>query len=463
MTARANRQSNRLLNGFGLRALWQPVTTAALVGAATPALAQVVPLYGEVVSAPWNSQRVFERTPLPQLDDPQTTEPPAPEDTPVRTRQHPGYEPVGIRSGPWMLNPALTSGLLYDSNVFSSNTNRRSDLAAVVEPSLRARTMWDRHGLDLKVGAQTTQYKENSSLNQTNYGIRGTGWFDVTRDLVVLTSFQASHLNEGVGSLASPANAVKPTPYDLFSGDVTVRKQFNRWATALGVGVDSYDFGSTRALDGSTIRQDARDGQIYVVHGRTDYAVSPNLGWFASAEYNARDLRGTSTQSLSSQGVRALTGLNIALSRLVTGEFGVGYVRQRFEDRAIGTIDGPAYSAAITWRPTRLIDVNFKAEQIVTQTSDTSVTGVLANNFQLGVDYELLRNVVVSVAGSFEKDRFHGQPRRDEVATLDSRIKYLPNRFGTISVFHRFTERDSNVPTFSYQKHLVGFNATAQF
>jgi len=49
------------------------------------------------------------------------------------------------------------------------------------------------------------------------------------------------------------------------------------------------------------------------------------------------------------------------------------------------------------------------------------------------------------------------------VATLDSRIKYRPNRFGTISVFHRFTERDSNVPTFSYQKHLVGFNATAQF
>ena len=124
---------------------------------------------------------------------------------------------------------------------------------------------------------------------------------------------------------------------------------------------------------------------------------------------------------------------------------------------------GARCSAAITWRPTRLIDVNFKAEQIVTQTSDTSATGVLANNFQLGVDYELRRNVIVSVAGSIEKDRFHGQPRKDQVATVDSRIKYLPNRFGTISVFHRFTERDSNIATFSYQKHLVGFNATAQF
>lgn len=439
------------------------MTTLALVGAASPALAQVVPLYGEVVSPPWSAQRVFERTPLPQLEDPETTEPLAPEDTPVRTRVHPGYEPVGIRSGPWMFNPALMSGLLYDSNVFSSNTIRRSDLAALVEPSLRVRSTWDRAGLDMKLGAQSTLYKDNTSLNRTNYGVRGSGWYDVARDTTVLTSFQASHLNEGVGSLASPANAVTPTPYDLFSGDVTLRRQFNRWAAAVGVGVDSYDFGSTRTLDGSVIQQDARDGQVYAAHGRTDYAFSPGLGWFASAEYNVRNLRGTPTQSLDSQGIRTLTGVNIALTKLVTGEFGVGYVRQRFEDRAIGTIDGPAYSALLTWRPTRLLDVSLKAEQIVTQTSETSVTGVLANNFQLGVDYELLRNVVVSVAGSYENDKFHGQPRTDQVATVDSRIKYLMNRYGTISVFHRFTERESNVPTFSYQKHLVGFNATAQF
>jgi hypothetical protein len=30
-------------------------------------------------------------------------------------------------------------------------------------------------------------------------------------------------------------------------------------------------------------------------------------------------------------------------------------------------------------------------------------------------------------------------------------------------VFHRYTDRNSNIPTFRYEKHLVGFNATAQF
>jgi hypothetical protein len=439
------------------------MTVVAVTGASSQAHAQVIPLFSELVSPPWNSQRVFERTPLPQLDDPASTEPPAPEDTPVRTRQHPGYEPVGIRSGPWMLNPAIAAGVLYDSNVFSSNTSRQSDLAAVVEPSLRVRSLWDKHGMDLRFGVQSTHYSKNSGLDQTNYGMRGTAWYDVSPDLAVLTAFQAAHLNEGVGTLASPANAVQPTPYDLLSGDITVRKQLNRWSVSVGGGVDSYNFGSTRALDGTIIRQDARDGQIYAVHGRTDYAFSPGLGWFASVEYNQRELRGTATQSLDSRGFRALTGVNVALTRLITGEFGAGYIQQRFDDPAIGTIEGPAWRALLTWRPTRLIDVNFKAEQIVTQTSDTSVNGVLASSFQLGADYELLRNVIISVAGGYEKDSFHGQPRKDQVSTIDSRIKYLPNRYGSITLFHKYIERNSNVSTFSYDKHLVGFNATAQF
>jgi hypothetical protein len=439
------------------------MTVVAVTGASSQAHAQVIPLFSELVSPPWNSQQVFERTPLPQLDDPASTEPPAPEDTPVRTRQHPGYEPVGIRSGPWMLNPAIAAGVLYDSNVFSSNTSRQSDLAAVVEPSLRVRSLWDKHGMDLRFGVQSTHYSKNSGLDQTNYGMRGTAWYDVSPDLAVLTAFQAAHLNEGVGTLASPANAVQPTPYDLLSGDITVRKQLNRWSVSVGGGVDSYNFGSTRALDGTIIRQDARDGQIYAVHGRTDYAFSPGLGWFASVEYNQRELRGTATQSLDSRGFRALTGVNVALTRLITGEFGAGYIQQRFDDPAIGTIEGPAWRALLTWRPTRLIDVNFKAEQIVTQTSDTSVNGVLASSFQLGADYELLRNVIISVAGGYEKDSFHGQPRKDQVSTIDSRIKYLPNRYGSITLFHKYIERNSNVSTFSYDKHLVGFNATAQF
>ncbi len=434
-----------------------------VLGLASSANAQLIPSTNEEMAPPWNAQRIFEPSSLPDLTDPNSREEIPPEDMPVKKRQQPGYEPVGIRAGAWMFSPKLMSGALYDNNVFSSNTMKRSDVAAVVEPSLRAHTLWERHGLDLTLNAQQTSYRANPGLDQTNASLKGNGWFDIAHDLAILTSFQVAHLNVGVGTLSSPNGAVQPTPYNLLSGDVSVRKEFNRLAASIGVSVDSYDYGSTVAQNGTVINQNNLDGQIYSIHSRIDYAISSTLGWFAGVEGNQREVRGLPGRPLDSQGYRVLSGITVGLSNVLSGEFGFGYVQQRFDDPTIGTIEGPSYRAKLNWRPTRLLDVHFKAEQLVTQTSDTSSTGVLANALQLGFDYEFRRNVILSVTGGYETDRFFGQARKDRVISSDARVKYLLNRFSAISAYYRYLARDSDVPLFSFDKHLVGLNVTAQF
>jgi len=425
--------------------------------------AQAIQTPSEAVAPPWNVQRIFDPTPLPMLTDADSREQLAPEDTPVKTRQQPGYEPTGIRAGSWLFSPSLITGAFYDSNVFSTSTQKRSDIAAVFEPSLRAHTTTDRGGADVTLDTQSTVYHQNSGLDQTSASLKGNAWFDIAHDMAVLGSLQVAHLNEGVGTLSSPANAVQPTPYNLISGDLSLRKEFNRLVASIGVKADSYDFGSTRAQNGTVINQDSRDGQIYTVHSRVDYAFSSALGWFAGVEGNERNIRGTFDHSLDSQGYRALTGVTVGFTTLLTGEFGVGYVQQHFVDRTIGTIDGPSYRARLTWSPTRLLDVHFNAEQLVTQTADTSSVGVLANAVQLGADYELRRNVIFSATGGYEVDRFFGQVRKDDVTTAEAGIKYVLSRYGSVSGFYRYTMRNSDVPVFSYDKSQVGINVTAQY
>jgi hypothetical protein len=256
---------------------------------------------------------------------------------------------------------------------------------------------------------------------------------------------------------------VKPTPYDLFSGDVTYRQEFNRLAAAVGARIDSYSWGTTQAANGAVINQDNRDGQIYRLHGRTDYALSPMLGVFTSAEGNQRDLRGTPENPLDSSGYRLLSGVNLELTHLITGEFASGYSSQRFADVTIGTIAGPAYRALLAWHPTRLMDVTFKAERVVTESSDTSSTGVRADAAQLGVDYELRRNVVFSVVGAYELEKFFNQLRTDRVTLVGSQLKYLLSQYGYISLEHKFVRRDSDIPSLSFDKNQVMINVTAQF
>jgi hypothetical protein len=412
---------------------------------------------------PWSAFRVFDPLLYPQIWDREVRQALPPEDRPVRTRLHPGYEPVGVRAGSWMFHPSVTAGGLYNSNVFASNTRREGDVVGVVSPAVRGYALWERHALEFDASVRSTHYRNHPGLDQTDASFRGRARIDLTHDSMLLARVQAARLHEGVGSLSSPASAVEPTPYSLLSGDVSYRKEFNRLIVSFGGLVNSYNYGSTRAQNGTPISLDARDGQIYAGHTRVDYAVSPKFGLFGAFEGNRREVRGTPIQSASSSGYRTLGGVTLELSHLVTAEFAGGYASQQFDASTIGTVEGASYRAMLVWSPTRSVDVWFKAEQAVTQVTETNIFGVRANALQLGVDYEIRRNVVLSVAGAYENDKFFGQLRDDDVFTSLSELKYLLNRHLSIGVIHRYFDRNSSVPSSSYNKHEVGLNVTATF
>lgn len=449
--------------GDSLWLRWGSITV--LLVALTPrAGAQVISTREQVqMMPPWNAQRVFDPTALPQLSYPDTREPVAPEDIPVRRRIRPEYQARGLRSGSWMFNSALTAGGLYDSNVFSSSNNRQSDLAARIGTDLRTRSLWERHGVDMQLTSESLFYRNYPGLNATDVNFKGKGHFDVSHDYALLASMQAAYLHDEVGALTSPRGAVEPTPYGFLSGDLTLRRESGRVTTSAGARVDSYDYGSTRAQDGSIINQDARDGQVYRAHGRFDYAFSEKTAWFTAVEGNRRDLQGTPAQQLGSSGYRALTGFDFSLTKLITVELGGGYMAQQFDAASIGTFEGPTYRAIINWSPSRKLDIHFNAEQLVTESSDTSSTGIRASAFRLGFDYELRPNVIWSNAATYERDQFKGQVRTDDVYAVDTRIRYLLNPFSSVSVFHRYLLRDSDSPGASFDKHQVGINASARF
>jgi hypothetical protein len=439
------------------------VPAVLLVAMQPSAYGQVVTPLSPLASPPWNSVDVFE----PVLFAPLLSADPAgiagPEDTPVKTRMQPGYESVGVRAGPWMFNPSVTAGARYDSNVFATGSGKRSDLAMTVQPSLSVSSLWERHSLDIEGSLRSKWYREFSQLNQTDANLRLRGRIDLWHDAAILTTFSAAALHEGVGSLTSPTGAAEPTPYTLASGDVTYWQKIDRLAGSIGVRSSYYNYGSTRAQDGSIISQDSRDGRVDAGHARLDYAISSGVGVFTAFEVNKRELRGTPTQSLSSDGYRSLSGFNFQLGHLVNGEIGAGYASQRFDDPTIGTIAGPAYRALLNWSVTRLLDMHVKAEQTVTQASDTVVSGIRANAIQLGADYELRRNLVFSVAGTYERDSFFGQTRNDKVWSTLAELKYMVNRYGSISLQHQYFRRDSSAPASSYDKHEVMLNVTARY
>jgi hypothetical protein len=438
-------------------------STALVLVLGGPARAQLIVEQPRITEPPWNALEPFNPTPLPLLSDPETRDPVAPEDMPVKNRPWPDFAAVGIRNGPWMFYPTASLGTFYDSNVFSAPTNAQSDFATRFSAGLRAHSLWERHALDLSLTTDGAYYRDHSSLNETNVNFNAKGRVDIDHSTQLLGKLQAAYLHDDVGSLTSPTGAIEPTPYGYLSTGLALRKEFGRFTTSVGAQVDSYDYASVRAANGSLINQDARDGQIYTVHERIDYAFSEKFAVFASLENNKRDLRGAPGASLDSSGYRALAGIDVELTHLIKGELAAGYLHQNFDSAAIGDISGPAYRAMLTWSPTRRLDVHFNAEQVVTTTADTSVTGVLANSFQLGADYELSPGFTLSPLFIYEKDDFKGLPRKDDVYAAELRLKKAFNHWASASVYYRYLQRDSNNPLNSYEKHVIGVNASVQF
>jgi hypothetical protein len=434
-----------------------------VVGAGSSAFAQAISPLKPPTTPPWNAETVFEPVPYAQLWSRFPGEKIAPEDTPVKTRQWPGYEPVGIRANSWMFYPSVTAGALYDSNVFASSTQKEADIAAVARASLLATSLWGRHQLSFDGYVDTKQYDRFSSLDQTNGSLRMKGRIDVRHDIAILFNFRAAYLHEDVGSLSSPTNAIQPTPYGYTYEDVTYWQQFGRLAASFGARNENYDYGSTKAQNGTVINQDSRDGSINVAHARLDYALSPRWGVFTAFEANDRDLRGSSKGSLSSTGYHTLSGFNFVLTPLVTGEIGAGYTSQRFEDPTIGTVSGPAYRALLKWSPTRSFDIYLKGEEITTEAVDTVASAVRADAVMLGADYELRRNLVFSTSASYEKDKFFGQAREDNVYSATASLQYLLNRYSSVSLHYKYINRDSSLPTSTYDKHEIGLDVTAHF
>jgi hypothetical protein len=125
---------------------------------------------------------------LPQMSDDGV----AIEDTPVRYRRHPEYQARGIRAGAWMFNPTLTAGTFYDSNVFSDSTNLKSDIAADLGASLRAHSLWERHGINVGLSTRSVQYRRFSSMSHTDASLGGSGHFDIDHSTQLLGNFNAA-------------------------------------------------------------------------------------------------------------------------------------------------------------------------------------------------------------------------------------------------------------------------------
>lgn len=345
----------------------------------------------------------------------------------VRERPRPDYEAVGIKTGGFTLYPRVTASIEGNDNIYATPNNEKSDAIWRVKPEAALRSDWSRHALNAFASASINRYTDFDTENTEEYTIGANGRLDIVRGANITGALQYQKLTEPRTSPDSPQAAVKPIEYSLITGNLTGVKEFNRIRLTGRLIDKDFDYDDARSASGAVIDQDVRDRNEVYYGGKVEYAVSPDTALFVSVLGNDKNYDLT-TAGRDSKGYVATVGANFELSQLVRGEVEVGYMDQSYDLSTFADVNGLNAKGQIEWFPTQLATVTFNGARTIEESVASGSQGYISSNLGVTVDYELLRNVLLSGGVNGGKDNYQTIDREDKRTGANLSATYLLNR-----------------------------------
>jgi hypothetical protein len=363
----------------------------------------------------------------------------------VLQRPHEGYQARGLRTGSFLVYPKISATVERNDNIYASDKNEQDDVIWRVTPEIAATSDWSRHSLSAYARAALNRYQDFGTEDTDDYGAGVNGRLDILRGTNVAGGVDYARLTEPRTSPNSPSAALKPVQFDLTSARILGQREFNRQRLSGRYGFQRFEYKSPARRGGGIVDQSFRDRDVNILTGRADYAVSPDTALFFEVSGNKRDYRTRPVGALNrnSDGVQALVGANFELGALTRGEVAVGYIRQKFDDRALRTIDGYGARAQVEWFPTQLTSVTVTGSRTVEDSAAPNAGAYLSSNIGVQVDHELLRNVILTAQAGYGRDEYDVINRRDNRVNASVAATYLLNRTVGVTAAYTYADQDT--------------------
>lgn len=347
----------------------------------------------------------------------------------VRDRPQPAYDPLGIRAGGFTVFPQLQSGVVHDDNVFAAEENRQPATTLRVAPEVLVRSNWSRHALETRARAEIDRNLDFDSENTTDWSLGAAGRLDIVRGVDITLAADYAHDHEARTAAGAGPVARRPITFDLASASLAATRTRGRLRLRADAAVLRYDYRDGLNDAGAVIEQDDRNRTVARLTGRADYALSPATALFFQVARDDRDYRIVAwSPERSSSGHEALAGVDFELGALIRGEVAAGYIRQDFQDTAYGDLDGFSGRARLSWFPTQLTTLTASAARSVEDTGVIGSAGALRTDLSIGVDHELLRNLILTAETAWSEDDYNGLDRTDTRFAAGFNAVYRLNR-----------------------------------
>jgi hypothetical protein len=347
----------------------------------------------------------------------------------VTERIPPEYEPRGLRWGVFDVSPSVDVEVNSNDNIYYKATNEVSDTYAAITPAIRIASDWGRHQLTASLRSTLTNYADNDNQNTTSWEAAVGGRLDIHGRSNLFGGVNYSDAFEQLYEPASQTvstSLIKPIEYKATVVNAGFVAEGNRLRFTGQATLTDLDY-EDAILAGGPISQDYRDYRRVEYSGRADYALSPDTAIYAIWVGNTRDYDDPTTNR-DSDGYDAAIGASFDLTNLIRGEAQIGYQEQTYDNPAFDKVNGVSFAADIQYFPTQLITVSAGTSRTIQETPQLNASSYTSTASHIGVDYELLRTLVLSATYGYTTDEYNGADRTDDRTNLWLGAKYLINR-----------------------------------
>jgi hypothetical protein len=323
--------------------------------------------------------------------------------------------------------------------------------------------------LNVTAGAKVFSFAEQSGEDRTDWNLGADLRLDVVRGTEIKANAHFARLHEPRGTDLTggvvPGDPAEPTELSRSGFGAEFGHTLNRVRLAFGASLEAIDYEDTPRVGGGAFNNDDRDRTVSELFAKASVEASEDTALFVRTRWSGHDFDAALDDdgfNRDSSGWGIDGGVEFAMTHVLVGEVFAGYTLRSYDAPAFADAAELGFGAGLKWFPSMLTTIGIDAARSIEDTSINAASGFVSTRGQLGVDHELLRNIILSGRLGYENAEYQDVARDDDIVRASLGGRLLINSNFHFNAGWEFSDRSSSDPLFEYSTGQFQFSLTGK-
>jgi hypothetical protein len=358
----------------------------------------------------------------------------------------------------FVVHPGIEVSMSMDDNLYRDASGEKDDLIYTFEPSLRIRSEWLNHALNITMRGSIGRHTDYGSEDFEDFLIQVAPTLDIDENttLNLNLGYQSTHLVRG--STDDQLEGPEPAINRVIQAGARWFYQADRYSSQL-----SYSYQGVDSQDNGAIDRDPLDNDAHTITWRNGYEFAPGTSFWIQPNYDTvgyRRSRDASGYNRDNAGWRLLAGLTYDANAIVFAEIGAGYMWRGYDQPGLDDASGLSVEARMLWNAAPLFTVELAGGRVVRSVESSTASAAIDDSLNLKAAWDPLPNLIFDSSIGFTTSDFEsipGSTRTEDFFSGSLGAKYLANDNIVLQLRYSRSDLDSNINASDYTSNVLVF------